>query len=101
NPRPTGALPVFSFITMWQAKVPPMEFFHLFAHLGREDFFDIEAVNREMKKTLPVSHISLTPFGIPTMTLNMKAGVYSFDEHTQEFSFQRAGLFPWDIKKEN
>lgn len=98
NPRFTGALPVYSLMILQNNEVPPMEFFHLMAHLGIKEKFDFTAVNEGLKHRLPISHISLTPKGAYEMKLPLAAGIYSFSLQKKALTYQRPGAFPWEFK---
>jgi hypothetical protein len=100
NPRFTGALPMYSLMSMANG-VPPLELFHLMSHLGIQAPFDFESVNRDLKKRLPLAHISLTPKGIYEMKLDLAAGIYSFDPITKEIKYERPGAFYWDFKNDH
>lgn len=99
NPRFTGALTMYSLMMLQQTRVPPLEFFHIMAHNGMTDFFDFDAVNRELKRRLPLAHISLSPLGIYDMKLPLRAGVYRFVPATKKLQFRRPGAYPWDIQE--
>ena len=98
NPRFTGALPTYSLMVINQNNVPPMEFFHIMAHLGIEEDFDFDLVNKGLKERQPVSHISLTPKGAYEMKMNLAAGIYSFSSKDMMLRYQRPGAFLSDIK---
>ena len=97
NPRFTGALPVYSLMILEQGKVPPMEFFHIAAHLGIKEPFDFEYVNKYLKKRQAISHISLTPKGIYEMKLKLTAGVYSMLPDQNAIRYERPGALLSDI----
>jgi hypothetical protein len=100
NPRFTGALPVYSLMVLANG-FPPMELFHLMAHLNIAAPFDFEAVNQGLKRRLPISHISLTPKGVYEMKMDLPAGIYSYDQRTGDIHYERPGAFYGDFKKEN
>ncbi|PJE64733.1 MAG: hypothetical protein COU90_00485 [Candidatus Ryanbacteria bacterium CG10_big_fil_rev_8_21_14_0_10_43_42] len=99
NPRFTGAFPMHSQMLMMQG-VPPMEFFHIAAHLGIDVQFDFEKVNAAIKQRLPLSHIALVPHGIQKMTLPLQTGIYRYNHETSELTYIRAGIFMEDIKND-
>jgi len=101
NPRFTGALPVFSLIATYNNKIPPLEFFHLMAHLNIKEKFNFDLVNKTLKDRLPISHISITPKGIYKMKLPLRSGVYSFSEEIPGLIYQRPGAFLWDLKNKS
>ncbi|MDO8663641.1 MAG: ATP-grasp domain-containing protein [Candidatus Wildermuthbacteria bacterium] len=101
NPRFTGALPVYSLMTTYLGKTPPVEFFHIMAHLNINEPFDFDAVNKGLKERFPVSHISLTPKGAYEMKLPLKAGIYSFSSGNNSVTFQRPGAFLWELKNDS
>ena len=100
NPRFTGALPVYSLMVTANG-VPPLELFHMMSHLNIPAPFDFEAVNRALKRRLPLAHISLTPKGITEMKLDLPAGIYSYDPATSKVHYERPGAFYWDFKNKN
>lgn len=101
NPRFTGALPMYSLMVMAQNQVPPMEFFHLMAHLNIQEPFDFEKVNEQLKNRLPIAHISLAPKGVYEMKLPLGSGIYSWSPETKELTFERQGAFPWELKSDS
>jgi len=101
NPRFTGALPVYSLMIIARNEVPPLEFFHLMAHLGIEAQFDFDTVNEKLKERFPLSHTSLTPKGIYEMKLPLKAGIYSFSPKKKALTYKRPGAFPWELKDDS
>lgn len=101
NPRFTAALPMYSLMIANFKKIPPIEFFHLMAHLDIQENFDFNAVNEGLKERTSVSHISLTPKGIYDMKLNLAAGVYSFSSENPAMRYERPGAFLWDIKNDS
>lgn len=101
NPRFTGALPVYSLMITSANQVPPMEFFHIMAHLGIQENFDFNLVNEKLKERAPVSHISLTPKGAWRMKLSLRAGVYSYSQKTKDLKYERPGAFLWDIQRDS
>lgn len=92
NPRPTGALPVFSLMTLRAGRVPPLEFFHLMTHLGIYEFFDFEQTNAALKTVRPVAHLSLSPRGIETMPLQLRPGIYTYQAGARRLHFERPGV---------
>lgn len=96
NPRFTGSLLLYSLMLL-EAGVPPMEFFHLLAHLGISSTFDFEKVNNALKTRIPCAHIAFSPKGIPHMGLPLVAGVYSYDPQAQELSFKGPGVSLADL----
>jgi predicted ATP-grasp superfamily ATP-dependent carboligase len=98
NPRFTGALPVHSLMITAQSEVPPLEFFHLMAHLEIKEQFDFDTVNEKLKERLPVSHVSLIPKGVYEMKLPLKAGIYSFSPKKKVLTYKRPGAFLWELK---
>jgi D-alanine-D-alanine ligase-like ATP-grasp enzyme len=100
NPRFTGSLVLYSLMLL-EAKVPPMEFFHLMAHLDIDSFFNFDKVNEALKVRLPCSHIAFSPKGITSMELPLKAGVYSYDPLKPELSYKGAGISLHDLKSKN
>jgi D-alanine-D-alanine ligase-like ATP-grasp enzyme len=67
NPRFTGSLVLYS-LTMLEAGVPPLEFFHLVSHLHIPMEFDFEKVNQALKTRLAYSHIAISPKDILKMS---------------------------------
>lgn len=100
NPRFTGALPVFSLMTTAQG-IPPIELFHLMAHLNITTPFYFQKINNALKRRLPVAHLSLTPKGVFRINLPLAAGVYSYQKQTQTLRYERPGAFLWNIKNKN
>lgn len=100
NPRFTGALPLFSLMTLWTGGAP-MEIFHFMAHLGLDQAFDFAAANAALKVRRPLAHLSLTPKGIYELKLPLAAGIYSFGEDEHSIRFERPGAFPWECNNEN
>lgn len=97
NPRFTGSLLLYSLMLL-EARVPPMEFFHLMAHLGVESDFDFEAVNKAMKTRISCAHIAFSPKGIPMMKLPLLAGVYSYDSAAGTLVYKGSGTSLHDLK---
>lgn len=91
NPRPTGAMPVISLMTMRQGQVPPLEFFHLMTQLGLYEFFYFDQVNEALKLREPVAHLAISPRGITSMPLTLRPGIYSYQERTRRLHFERPG----------
>jgi hypothetical protein len=89
---------IYSLAVMNKAQVPPMDFFHLMAHLGGKETFDFQRVNSALKERLPVSHIFLLQEGVQEMKLPLRTGVYSFDSEKQALTFQREGAFAWELR---
>lgn len=89
---------IYSLAVMNQTQVPPMDFFHLMAHLGIKENFDFPKVNSALKERLSISHIFLLQEGIQEMKLPLRTGVYSFDPEKQALTFQREGAFVWELK---
>ncbi len=89
---------IYSLAVMGKTRVPPMDFFHLLAHLGIKENFDFSAVNSALKERLPVSHIFLLQEGVQEMKLQLRTGVYSFNPEKQALTFQREGAFTWELK---
>ena len=98
NPRFTGALPIYSLMTTYLNKVPPIEFFHLMAHLNLKYYFNFELVNKQLKERLPLSHISLSPKGIYELKFPLKSGIYTFSPEKGTITYRRKGAFLWDLK---
>ncbi len=101
NPRFTGALPVYSLMTMQAKQVPPLEFFHIGEHLGLKNYFDFNYVNEKLKERLPVAHISITPKGAYEMKLGLAAGIYSYISQENALRYERPGAFLADIKNDS
>lgn len=97
NPRFTGALPMYSLMTI-ATGAPPMELFHIAEHLGIPVNVQFDKLNRAYKNRIPLAHIALTPKGIHTMPLNLESGIYTYDSKTHAMQFERKGAFPWDFK---
>lgn len=97
NPRFTGSLLLYSLMLL-EVGVPPMEFFHLAAHLGIKLEFDFEAVNKALKTIKPCAHIAFSPKGIPAMKMPLLAGVYSYDAEAQSLDYVGEGLSLDDLK---
>jgi len=98
NPRPTGALPPYSLMTIAYTDIPPLEFFQFMAQLGIEEDFDFEAVNKKLKQSFPVSHISLSPKGILKMPLTLASGIYSYSFEQEVLTYRRPGAFLHELK---
>lgn len=101
NPRFTGALPVYSLMTINAGQVPPIEFFHLMEHLDIKEDFDFQFVNEKLKERQAVSHISLAPKGAYEMKVPLMAGVYSYLPEKDVIRYDRPGAFLSDIKNES
>ncbi|MDE1875140.1 MAG: ATP-grasp domain-containing protein [Patescibacteria group bacterium] len=100
NPRFTGSLLLYSLMLL-EAGVPPLEFFHIMAHLGIKSEFDFNAVNKALKTRISCAHIAFSPKGIPNMGLPLLAGVYSYDAAANELSYKGPGISLADLKDEN
>jgi len=96
NPRFTGSLVLHSLMLL-QAKVPPLEFFHLLAHAGIHSNFDFEVVNQALKTRVPCSHIAFSPRGITAMQLPLLAGVYAYNPAVPSLEYKRPGVSLADI----
>ena len=101
NPRFTGALPVYSLMTIHAGEVPPIEFFHLMEHLDIKEDFDFQFVNEKLKERQAVSHISIAPKGAYEMKVALAAGVYSYLPEENALRYERPGAFLSDIKTES
>lgn len=99
NPRFTGSVVLHSLM-MLQIGVPPLEFFHLMAHLGIPATFDLEAVSAALKQRIPCAHIAISPKGITSMEMPLLAGIYEFDASGPSLSYKGPGLTLADIKNE-
>ena len=97
NPRFTGSLVLYSLMLL-EAGCPPMEFFHLLAHLKIQSSFDFEKVNKALKTKLPCAHIAFSPKGIPSMNLPLLAGVYNYDSVTPSLKYKGPGICLADIR---
>ncbi|MDD4989135.1 MAG: hypothetical protein PHV42_01790 [Candidatus Pacebacteria bacterium] len=100
NPRFTGSLTVHSLM-MLELGVPPLELFHLMAHLNIKSSYDFEKVNMGLRRRLPCAHIAFSPQNIPFMNLPLLAGVYSFDPVQSVLSYKGPGISLADIKGEH
>ncbi|MDP3964686.1 MAG: ATP-grasp domain-containing protein [bacterium] len=100
NPRFTGALPLYSLMSMWQG-VPPLELFHLISNLRIDAPFNFDEVNQALKQRKTISHVFLTPKGISEMKLPMASGIYSYQPKEGGIRLERYGAFPWELKNEN
>jgi hypothetical protein len=101
NPRFTGSLVLYSLMLL-EAGVPPMEFFHLLAHLNIQADFDFGEVNRALKARISCAHIAFSPRGITNMELSFPAGVYECLPGVGEsLSYKRPGISLADLKNEN
>ena len=100
NPRFTGSLLLYSLMLL-EAGTPPLEFFHLIAHLNIPANFDFNLVNNALKKRIPCAHIAFSPKGITSMKLPLLAGVYSYDSQNKSLSYKGAGISLHDLKNEN
>ncbi len=100
NPRFTGSLVLYSLMLL-EAHVPPMEFFHLMAHLGVESSFDFTVVNQALKTRIPCAHIAFSPRGITTMEVSLPAGVYEYNPKVPSLEYKRPGVSLADMKSEH
>lgn len=96
NPRFTGSLTLYSLMLL-EAGVPPLEFFHIMAHLNITSNFDFDTVNKALKTRIPCAHIAFSPKGIPVMKLPILAGVYHYDHLTQELAYEGPGTSLADL----
>ncbi|OGZ73825.1 MAG: hypothetical protein A2908_01290 [Candidatus Staskawiczbacteria bacterium RIFCSPLOWO2_01_FULL_38_12b] len=101
NPRFTGALPVYSLMTINANKIPPLEFFHIMEHLNIRENFDFQFVNEKLKERQAVSHISLAPKGAYEMKVAFAAGVYSYLPKENALRYERIGALLSDIKNDS
>ncbi|MDO8577267.1 MAG: ATP-grasp domain-containing protein [Candidatus Wildermuthbacteria bacterium] len=101
NPRFTGALPVYSLMITNANQIPPIEFFHIMAHLNIIEDFDFQSVNEKLKERQAVSHISLTPKGAYEMKIPLATGVYSYLTQEKALRYERPGAFLWDAHKDS
>ncbi len=99
NPRFTGSFPMLSLLAMMHG-LPPMDLLHVFAHEKIDAQYTKELFTDYQFKS-PYSHILVMAHGIAKMPVDMPAGIYQFDEATQEVTFMRPALLPWEIQKEN
>ncbi len=83
---------------MLEMKTPPLEFFHLAAHLGISMECDFEKVNAALKTRSKYSHISFSPKEIPRMILPLVAGVYSYNEKEESLIYKGPGISLSDLK---
>ena len=97
NPRFTGSLLLYSMMLL-ERKVPPLEFFHLLAHLGIHSTFDFEEVNNALKVRLACSHISFSPKGISKMSLPLLAGIYNYNKTANSLSYRGGEITLNDLK---
>jgi len=102
NPRFTGSLVLHSLM-MLQQETPPLEFFHLMAHLGISSAdLDFANINAALKTRTPCAHIAFSPRGITSMELPLPAGVYRYDATASEpLTYQGPGTSLADLKNEN
>lgn len=100
NPRFTGSLLLYS-LSLLEANIPPMEFFHLLSHLQIDTEFDFEKVNNALKQRSSYSHISFSPKEIESMKLPFVAGVYSYDKGRDDLVYKCAGVSLSDLKDKN
>lgn len=99
NPRFTGSLMLYSLMLL-QEKIPPMELFHLMAHLHIESNFNFDQINRALKTRTSVSHIAFSPRGITSMKLPLLAGVYEYNSTTPSLEYKRPGISLADIQND-
>jgi D-alanine-D-alanine ligase-like ATP-grasp enzyme len=100
NPRFTGSLVLYSLMLL-NEHVPPMEFFHLLAHLDSEAEFDFDTVNAALKTRTPCAHIAFSPKGITSMETLLVAGVYEYDREAEEpLVYIGAGISLADLKND-
>ncbi|MES2668335.1 MAG: ATP-grasp domain-containing protein [Patescibacteria group bacterium] len=99
NPRFTGSLVLYS-LSLLEAGIPPLEFFHLIAQLGIKADFDFDAVNAKLKSRLAYSHVALSPKGIPAMSVPLMAGIYEFDPAGPALAYVGPGITLSDIQNE-
>ena len=99
NPRFTGAIPVFSFLNI-MAGAPPIDFFTLAEFLKIGVDFDFDSVNAAWKNNIPAAHIALTPLGLETMNIDIKAGIYTYLEDTHQLRFLRPGAFLHELQND-
>jgi biotin carboxylase len=98
NPRFTGSLVLYSLMLL-EAGVPPMEFFHLLAHLNIDAQIDFDAVNKALKTRLPCAHIAFSPRGITSMEIELPAGVYECQPGAEEtLRYVRPGISLADVR---
>ena len=100
NPRPPGALPLFSVMTMHIGKVPPLEFFHLMAHCSIKESFNFDEVNEKLKERYTLSYIALSPKNIFEMKIPLEVGIYT-SSSTGELQYERPGAFPWELNSQS
>lgn len=100
NPRFTGSLVLYSLMLL-EAGVPPMEFFHLMAHLNIQSSYDFDAINAALKTCQPCAHIAFSPRGITSMELPLLAGVYVYEPAGPSLSYKGPGISLADLKNEN
>ncbi len=98
NPRFTGSLVLYSLMLL-EAGVPPMEFFHLLAHLNIDAKIDFDVVNIALKTRLPCAHIAFSPRGITSMEIELPAGVYECQPGAEEtLRYVRPGISLADVR---
>jgi hypothetical protein len=83
-----------------EAKVPPMEFFHLLTHLNIPVTYDFNETNKALKTRMPCAHIAFSPRGINSMELSLPAGVYEYNHAAPSLEYKRPGLSLADLKNE-
>ncbi|HEY6018710.1 MAG TPA: hypothetical protein VIY48_02115 [Candidatus Paceibacterota bacterium] len=101
NPRFTGSLVLHSLM-MLEQKTPPLEFFHLMAHLGISTAgLDYAKINEALKTRTPCAHIAFSPKGITSMQLPLPAGVYNFNPTSNEpLTYKGPGVSLADLRDE-
>ena len=100
NPRFTGSLGLYSLMLL-EKQVPPLEFFHLMAHLNIPATFDLKEVNASLKVRRACSHIAFSPKGITSMELPFLAGVYSYDPEVPSLAYKGPGTSLADIHSDD
>lgn len=99
NPRFTGSFPMVSLLAMANG-LPPFDLLHVLefenipARYANELFTDYQFKS-------DFSHILVMAHGIKRMPVDLPVGIYRFDEETQEVSFVRPALLPWEIRDQN
>ena len=98
NPRFTGSLLLYS-LSLLEKKIPPMEFFHMAAHLEINLDYDFKTVKKALKTRGEYSHISFSPKGIFTMNKPFVAGVYNYNKKENCLSYKNQGICLADLKE--